>query len=49
VVYKDKIITFPLFNICYPQNLARNLARFWNNQIKEWAVFLKEENIMLNL
>jgi hypothetical protein len=26
--YKDKIITFPLFNTCYPQNLARNLARF---------------------
>jgi hypothetical protein len=28
VSYKDKIITFPLFNTCYPQNLARNLARF---------------------
>jgi len=26
---KDKIITFPLFNTCYPQNLARNLARFF--------------------
>jgi len=26
--YKDKIITFPLFNTCYPQNLVRNLARF---------------------
>jgi len=25
---KDNIITFPLFNTCYPQNLARNLARF---------------------
>jgi FMN-dependent NADH-azoreductase len=23
VSYKDKIITFPLFNTCYPQNLAR--------------------------
>ena len=28
--YKDKIITFPLFNTCYPQNLARNLARNCN-------------------
>jgi len=28
VSYKDKIVTFPLFNTCYPQNLARNLARF---------------------
>jgi hypothetical protein len=27
--YKDKIITFPLFNTCYPQNLARNLASFF--------------------
>jgi hypothetical protein len=27
-LYKDKIISFPLFNTCYPQNLARNLARF---------------------
>jgi predicted RNA binding protein YcfA (HicA-like mRNA interferase family) len=26
--YKDRIIAFPLFNTCYPQNLARNLARF---------------------
>jgi hypothetical protein len=30
VSYKDKIITFPLFNTCYPQNLARNLARLFN-------------------
>ena len=28
-MYKDKIITFPLFNTCYPQNLARNLASFF--------------------
>jgi hypothetical protein len=28
VSYKDKIITFPLFNTCYPQNLARNLATY---------------------
>jgi hypothetical protein len=27
VSYKDKIIAFPLFNTCYPQNLARNLAK----------------------
>jgi len=26
VSYKDKIITFPLFNTCFPQYLARNLA-----------------------
>jgi len=31
--YKDKIITFPLFNSCYPQNLARNLARFVNVKV----------------
>ena len=24
----DRILTFPLFNTCYPQNLARNLAGF---------------------
>jgi hypothetical protein len=28
VGYKDKIITFPLFNTCNPQILARNLATF---------------------
>ena len=28
VSYKDKIIAFPLFNTCYPQNLGRNLAGF---------------------
>jgi hypothetical protein len=28
--YKDKIITFPLFNTCYPQNLAGNLAKILN-------------------
>jgi len=28
--YKDKIIIFPLFNTCYPQNLARNLASFFD-------------------
>jgi hypothetical protein len=26
---QDKISTFPLFNTCYPQNLARNIARFF--------------------
>jgi hypothetical protein len=30
VSYKDKIITIPLFNTCYPQNLAKNLARFFD-------------------
>ena len=25
---KDKIVIIPLFSTCYPQNLARNLARF---------------------
>jgi hypothetical protein len=25
---KNKIFIFPLFNTCYPQNLARNLASF---------------------
>jgi len=29
VSYKDKIVTFLLFNTCYPQNLARNPARFF--------------------
>jgi len=33
VNYKDKIITFPLFNTCYPQNLAGNLARFINVKV----------------
>ena len=28
MIYKDKFVIFPLFN-CYPQNLARNLARFF--------------------
>jgi hypothetical protein len=28
--YNIKNITFPLFNTCYPQNLARNLARFFD-------------------
>jgi hypothetical protein len=28
--YKYKIITFQLFNTCYPENLARNLASFFN-------------------
>jgi hypothetical protein len=26
---KDKIVIFALFNTCYPQNLARNLASFF--------------------
>jgi hypothetical protein len=30
VSYKDKIITFPLFNTCYPRNPARNLASFFD-------------------
>ena len=30
---KDKIIIFPLFNTCYPQNLARNLASFFGYDI----------------
>ncbi len=33
VSYKDKIVIFPLFNTCYPENLARNLARFFNKII----------------
>ena len=32
---KDKIVIFPLFNTCYPQNLARNLARFFQVVIAE--------------
>jgi len=32
VSYKDKIVIIPLFNTCYPENLARNLARTWQEK-----------------
>jgi hypothetical protein len=40
VSYKDKIITFPLFNTCYLQNLARNLARRYNLFRQIWIRIL---------
>jgi hypothetical protein len=33
VSYKDKTVTFPLFNTFYPQNPARNPARFFEKII----------------
>jgi hypothetical protein len=44
-----KIITFPLYNTCYPQNLARKMARFLNHRLRKGHCILKEENIMLIL
>ena len=41
VSYKDKIITFPLFNTCYPKNLSRNLARFWSLRFGQGQCILK--------
>jgi hypothetical protein len=34
VNYKDKIVIFPLFNTCYPQNLARDLASFKTDYLR---------------
>ena len=41
VSYKDKIITFPLFNTCYPKNPARNLARFFAKAIIDLTIWKK--------
>jgi hypothetical protein len=38
--YKDKIITFPLFNTCYPQNLVRYLARSFNKMIDLFDIMI---------
>jgi len=49
VSYKDKIITFPLFNTCYPPNLARNLASFSGTGILKYNRLEFEDNIDLIL
>jgi hypothetical protein len=37
VSYKDKIITFPLFNTNYPQNPGKNLATKKNTYIFDYV------------
>jgi hypothetical protein len=44
VTYKDKIVTFPLFNTCYPQNLARNLAIFFEIEIVRTPFFVQSKD-----
>ena len=39
VSYKDKIITFPLFNTCYPKNPARNPARFFAKTLIDLTIW----------
>ena len=46
VLYKDKIITFPLFNTCYPKNPARDLASFFIRiMIHDWTHDLLQKPI----
>jgi hypothetical protein len=35
---KDNIVIFRLSNTCYPQNLARNLARFFRTDIYRFPI-----------
>ena len=47
VSYKDKIIIFPLFNTCYPQNLARNLASFFKQTIIDFSCFIQSQTLQI--
>jgi len=47
--YKDKIVTFPLFNTCYPKNLARNLARSLEAQITQLKEYMHGKDFKLQL
>jgi len=49
VSYKDKIITFPLFDTCYPQNLATFSQIFYMNGKNNTSEFMTIEFVYPNV